>query len=95
MGVAGSELAIAANDIERFALTTSHVVGVNQVVNLDQGVGWHKHNGKEVLRFHTNAYYRDLKLGVDNLMVEVANDPAAAARCMDGWNRLQGRTLTP
>jgi len=37
---------------------------VDYCIPADQGIGWHDHERHRILRFHTNAYFRDFKNAV-------------------------------
>jgi hypothetical protein len=58
---------------------------IDYCVAEDNGIGWH--DGK--LRFHTNAYYRDLKAAAARFREDVSGDSDQAALVVKAFRRLQ------
>jgi hypothetical protein len=63
---------------------------VNHYVSTDKGIGWHKDNKREILRFHTNAYYRDFKEGVDRIFKkEIYEDKHLLSMIIESLKRIE------
>jgi hypothetical protein len=64
-------------------------------VDEDAGIGWIDHDGRKVLRFHNNAYFRDYKKAVDRVFrqIFVQNDPGITAKVEKSLARVFSREL--
>ena len=59
----------------------------------DQGVGWIDHEGVDTLRFHTNAYYRDLRSAYASLHAHIKAQPDARKNFGDAIMELVKRKV--
>lgn len=65
-------------------------------IDKDQGIGWIPEGGNLVLRFHTNAYFRDFKKAIDKVVKKISdNDPEIISNITTSLERIYSRELIP
>lgn len=68
---------------------------INHFIEDDAGIGWINHKGQTTLRFHTNAYFRDFKNGIDKIhkQIFVQNDPGIILNIENSLKRILNREI--
>jgi hypothetical protein len=79
--------------VKGLALVHNNPDRVDHCIPQDKGIGWIDHAGTRILRFHTNAYYRDFRAAMAKLHAKAKTDPAARAAFSDAVARLKSRSV--
>jgi hypothetical protein len=68
---------------------------VDHYLDSEAGIHWFDDNGVKTLRFHNNAYYRDLKKAVDKIFrqIFIQNDPSITSNTIKSLERITDRIL--
>lgn len=68
---------------------------VDYCLDSEAGIHWYDDSGVIRLRFHNNAYYRDLKKAVDKIFrqIFIQNDPSITSNTIKSLERVTDRVL--
>ena len=63
---------------------------IDHYIEDDVGIGWIQHEGQKILRFHTNAYFRDFKNGIYKIykQIFVQCDPGIIVKTEESLKRI-------